>query len=842
MIRESGVGQAVDIKSAKDRELIKAFVPLRDALKQAHYDQLNDGPWEESLKALQAEYAKFTKAHGQINQFVTRIVKSKVVDEDTGETYTDETPVRSYPLLEKLRDDPDYTLVAALETINDDTGEIKPSAFLTDRVLGKPGEANVKTPGDALLSKVQNIAPEWWKRKLQAGKADAGLKGEKFVRLERRAPAGAGTQALPGMTGRPDGRLLEVAYYPAGHAIPQQYAEWERAGTFEVRDIKGQNLVLWRDFTKEEREQMGEIDEARFAIAKTLHGMIHDVEVGRYLEWISHTYAKKEGETIPGTVVEASERYRDTFAPGEWVRVPDVKISGTTVAKYGKLAGRYIPGPIWNDLRQVVGGQFKPFGDTYAKVLTLWKTAKTALSPAVHMNNVMSNLVMADWHDVRAAHVSKALRLIMAASESPRLGRMGIADREAAREVLNRYKDSGGDIGSWATNEIAKGQLEPLLESLEKELAATGGASAQAEIGVMAALQHAVMLRFPSAWEAFKGSKPGKAGGAAAQALIDAYQAEDDVFRLAAWLQAKEQGQGDLEAGKVARKSFLDYHINAPWIQAMRQLAWPFISFTYRAVPMMLEIAGKKPHKLMKLMMMAGLLDALGYALSGGDEDKERKLLPEEKAGRIWGMVPKLIRMPWNDANGSPVFLDIRRFIPVGDVLDVSQGHSAIPILPGLQPGGPLMLAGEVVLNRSAFTGKPITLDTDTAGQKAAKLGDYLYKAFAPNVLGMPGTYATTGAIDAAKGKTDSFGRERSVAQAVASSVGIKLGSYPGDVGRLNLSRAAQAQIMEIDKNVSLLKRQYQMKAITEKEYRDGIQTEQAKKAEIARKLREKIQ
>jgi hypothetical protein len=58
-------------------------------------------------------------------------------------------------------------------------------------------------------------------------------------------------------------------------------------------------------------------------------------------------------------------------------------------------------------MRQVVGGKFKPFGDTYAKILSLWKTSKTALSPAVHMNNVMSNFVMADFHDVGAAHVAR---------------------------------------------------------------------------------------------------------------------------------------------------------------------------------------------------------------------------------------------------------------------------------------------------------------------------------------------------------------------------------------------------------------------------------------------------
>ena len=40
---------------------------------------------------------------------------------------------------------------------------------------------------DVAMKSIQNVAPEWWQRKLQAGKADKGLKGEQFIRLERRA-------------------------------------------------------------------------------------------------------------------------------------------------------------------------------------------------------------------------------------------------------------------------------------------------------------------------------------------------------------------------------------------------------------------------------------------------------------------------------------------------------------------------------------------------------------------------------------------------------------------------------------------------------------------------------
>jgi hypothetical protein len=704
----------------------------------------------------------------------------------------------------------------------------------------------------ATMAQIQSAAPDWWERKTVNGKADTSLKGEKLVRLERRAASGEKTVPLAGMEGKAPGKLKEVHYFPAGEKLPAKYLDWTPAGTFEVRDIKGANAILWRDFTKEEREQMGEIDEARFAITKTLHAMVHDVEVGRYFEWLARTQSKAEGETIPGVVVEASERYRDTFGPDEWVKVPDSKIAGTGVKKYGKLADRYVPGPIWNDIRQMAGGQFKPLGDTYAKILTMWKMSKTALSPGVHMNNIMSNFVISDWHDVTASHTAKALRIIMGASDREgkgiiggtgnlAAGAIGINDREAAQEIMTRYMDSGGSLGSWVTNEISRGQIEPMLAAMEKELADSNGASVQAQVGIMSVLSHLRNGEMSRAFESFKGAKSTQLVTREASSLIDLYQSEDEVFRLAAWLKAKEEGKNDMEAGKLSRRSFLDYNINAPWIKALRSSALPFVAFSYRAVPMMLEIAGKKPHKLFKLMAVLGTLNALGSMLAGGDDDEERKMMPEEKSGRIWGLVPKLVRMPWNDASNSPVYLDIRRFIPVGDVLDVGSNHAAIPLLPSMTPGGPLVMIAEVVLNKQGFTGREITLETDTSSERATKVLDYLYKAFMPNILGLPGSWATTGVMNAANGKTDVFGREQSVAQAVSSSFGVKLSSYPADVLRRNAVSQARWQTMEIDRNMSSLKRQRRQKGLDDAEFQAKMQSEQAKKRKVQQDLMEKM-
>ncbi|MBK7814487.1 MAG: hypothetical protein IPJ52_09370 [Rhodocyclaceae bacterium] len=261
----------------------------------------------------------------------------------------------------------------------------------------------------------------------------------------------------------------------------------------------------------------------------------------------------------------------------------------------------------------------------------------------------------------------------------------------------------------------------------------------------------------------------------------------------------------------------------------------------YRAVPMMLETAAKKPWKLMKLGLVAGAVDALGYMLSGGDDDDERKLLPEEKAGRIWGITPKLLRMPWNDDNGSPVFLDVRRWIPVGDVFDIGATHAALPVLPMMTPGGPLMLLAEFSLDKTGFTGKNITLDTDTPLEKATKTADWLYKAFAPNIAVLPGTYAWTSIANAGGGKTDSFGREQSLTQAIVSSVGIKVGSYPKDVLQLNAQREVQAKMMEIDRNITALKREYQKRGIDAEEFQQKAADQMAKKRKVMEKLQERM-
>lgn len=682
------------------------------------------------------------------------------------------------------------------------------------------------------IGQVLSTLPKEWGLRVKERGVEAAFLGKKFIRFERYAPRGEGTLPLEGMPERAGrGKLREVVYWPADEPVPSRFGEWYREEVWEARWTKDDRIVMWRDFTRDELEDMGRIEEVRYAVARTLQKMVHDVEVSRLFEWIADTHAKPESKLPPGAVkVEAREGLVRAYGRDEWVRVPGATIGDTGgVRRYGKLADLWVPGPIWNDVRQIRSSRFGP--EWFATMLRMWKISKTALSPAVHMNNVMANFVMADWHDVGARDIWDALQVMLSPKE------------RAHQEIIERFEDAGGTQGMYVLSELQRDQLRPLLEELRATVERAGDTPATQAI----AAQAVALLsegRLTDAWDRMKGLPPAKLAKAVGTFLMDLYHNEDQVFRLAAFIRAKREGKSDLEAGKAARQSFLDYDINAPWINLARGTLFPFVSFTYRALPMMIETAFKKPWKLAKLAFVAGGLNALGYALSGGDEDEERAMLPDEKRGRVLGfIVPKLLRMPWNARGTDPTFLDIRRFVPVGDVLDIEQTHSALPLPPPLLPGGPLGTLFELVLNKVGFTGQPIVKETDTPAETAEKVFKHVYRSFVPNLPGVPWTWSTDKiARGLTPGATDGLGRETDVASALASAVGVKFDTWPPDVAGTRAAIEYRRNRDEIEDNIRRAARQAARKGMTAEEFgevkRRELEKLRALNERLAKRLR----
>lgn len=164
MVVEQGVGVSIeDVEALKtltnsDKDWLRDYVPLRDALKQAQYDQLMDGDWEKSLKALNKTYDTFVKKFGRILEFAT--YEQQVKEE--GKPLLDEEGnlvVREYIRLKNQRRfhaDVESPLVHALEKITDD-GKIIKGPVLQERVIKPPERIEPKTPFEALAVTLDEV-------------------------------------------------------------------------------------------------------------------------------------------------------------------------------------------------------------------------------------------------------------------------------------------------------------------------------------------------------------------------------------------------------------------------------------------------------------------------------------------------------------------------------------------------------------------------------------------------------------------------------------------------------------------------------------------------------------
>lgn len=557
-------------------------------------------------------------------------------------------------------------------------------------------------------------------------------------------------------------KVLKRVLIPAGRDIDMSSYErdptWVNSGEWEIRDTskkKGKEFTLWRDHTKEERTRMGEILDAKYTILKTFHSMAHDLSTGQMFSEIAGNADltwQGDGEPDEGTVTEPSGFGWSTYVGVDWVRVPSVKIKDTGGKyKYGKLAGKYVRGGVWRDLADM-DKMASP--GLWRTLMTQWKLNKTARNPVVHMNNIMANVALMDMADVRGRDLYRAFKAML--------------DRDNPEGDWRAAEIAGAFDNSFVLEEIKKNRMDPMLREMLGNVTKESEKDATSVIGVantlhnMFTTMHKHMAKFD-------------------QWAVEKYQMEDMVFRMALFMRRRAQGIEPLIAAREARDQFINYDIKAPWINMMRRTVLPFLSYTYRAVPMVANTIANRPHKIFKYAAIMYLANYLGYALDdeGGDEEDERSVLRDMDNGITWAMTPKLVRMAWRDSYGNPVFLDMKRWLPAADIFDTGQSWIPQPF----QWSGPLQLGFELMMNRSMYFDREI-YDKDTANlkDKASALSWHAYRSWVPSAPWIPGSWYMTKIGKAVLGFSDSQGRQYSTNQALLNSIGIKL--KPLDVKR----------------------------------------------------------
>jgi len=585
-------------------------------------------------------------------------------------------------------------------------------------------------------------------------------------------------------------------------------------GEWEVLDKKGKNYIVRRDYSEAERMEMGEVTDAAMALNRTGLLMANDVSAYRFFRDIAANPRLSIGPE-DGPVGKFTER------------VPDDTVTGLRGGpkKFGELADRYVTKELYDDLIRV--GQLRSKDSRvdklfakYKKLNALWKVSKTALNPAVHMNNIVSNVHLYDFYDGNFKYLAKAM------------GDM--------RTKNDMYKEALGN-GVFGADFIGH-EIGPEFEAITRAYSDIG---AGAEDALGWSLRNAPRIaqrlaKFTKKWTFDK--------------MLRAYMVEDHVFRMGIYRTAKEKlmkdGLGESEAmamaARKAREGFVDYSRTTPALEIMRNGPLPFISYMYGVVPRLAETAAKKPMKLAKWGLIWQGLNAAGEDMSDTpkeDIDYQRKLMQNYQRRTLMGvpgMPAATIKMPdfMSPKTNEDWYLDIGRMVPGGDIFGMTEGGvGQVPFLPqSLQPS---FGAGGAIYNTlmgvDPFKGKEIPGGPEG---RAKHLG----QQFIPN-LPIPGapTYAGEKIKRAMTGKPQPTKDYHTPLSATLSGLGIKTTPVTSGKGVLRQRMKLQTKIRALDEERGSLRRQYISGDIDQVELSNRLKEIQREKAKLKREFGEKV-
>jgi N12 class adenine-specific DNA methylase len=128
--RQGRSGEGITTRAAK---VIRALLPIRDAIRDVLRAQAADRPWAQAQVRLRVAYSAFIRYFGPINHTVV----STVTDPETGE----ERETHRRPNLSHFADDPDCWLVASIESYDVETGLARKGPILAgDRAAGRAAD------------------------------------------------------------------------------------------------------------------------------------------------------------------------------------------------------------------------------------------------------------------------------------------------------------------------------------------------------------------------------------------------------------------------------------------------------------------------------------------------------------------------------------------------------------------------------------------------------------------------------------------------------------------------------------------------------------------------------
>ena len=583
--------------------------------------------------------------------------------------------------------------------------------------------------------------------------------------------------------------------------------------TGEGKRPKVPEVIMWRDFTQQERALMGEERDAMVRLVLGYMDSQKDIALFRFFAGIA------ENPDFAGKIAQDG-----------WVKVPDTTIGdGSKVKRYGKLAGLYVAPEVWSQISHY-GEPETTFTRLWHSFMSAWKEGKTALNPVAHLNNTIGNISMAHFAGVNVWDAPTYFKT----AES-------IYKKDATYQEAVK---AGLLSGSFMRNEVL--ELLPLEDVREK---LTGMKPAYEKVFDLFLTVFSLGFR---------------------RSLRAAYEFEDAFFKLLIYRKGRSEGLTPEQAVDLANQYIFAYDDLPSGARAVRDSVLPFFSWTYKAIPVLLRTAMVYPHRFLLPAAICFAFNKAAYlsaaVAAGADDDDwekiwkraqemeeaERSLLPESAQGLSIFATQKFIRM-WGNQDGTPNFLDASRLVPGGDLLDANNQMGGLPWLQPLMPNSPTIgLFLSLFANKDAFTGRDIVGRTDDAGEASMKRLGYLWRNIAPALA--PGSYhfnRLANGVASATGTsftvdpffdytgTDWQGRNMEMSRALVNTLGIKLRAVDLDQEAGRKAGQARGEIRELQGQIRSKARARAKGSVSDEAFRDFVDHTVDNISERVKKLKE---
>lgn len=364
-------------------------------------------------------------------------------------------------------------------------------------------------------------------------------------------------------------------------------------------------------------------------------------------------------------------------AIGNLVQLPDNK-------GLGPLSGKFVPRADANAILKISKVP-SPIEDLYNKSLSVWKTFKTAFSPATIARNDLTNFFILNP-----------------------LGGVGPQRLDIYAKAINEMKTEG-----------------PLYQRAVKQ-------------GLDISTQQAAELT--SKAKQLYSELPGVKKFFSTPQLFykrvqDFYGSQDKFFKIANFVKGvTEDGLSDGAAMARAQFHLVDYSEVPQFVDWLRKspLGIPFISFTYGVSKPLAKTLLTNPAELSKYVKILNGIASLNPTHDTKEKIKSEQIgLPDYQQG--YG---KALRLPFKDRFGRTQYLDLQYILPF-NVLETQ----------GITPGGnpAVALTADIFRNKSAFTGKPIWADGSDPKEVYNSILNYVQQSLLPPLA--PGIPTKVGGI-----------------------------------------------------------------------------------------------